>query len=69
MQTQQYVICWPSEIDSYTFASRTSIVSEFQLEKELDSPTGQKTRGGFMYALYDLLFLTYFDWFNPSVKN
>jgi hypothetical protein len=39
------------------------------LENELDSPTGQHARGGFLYAIYEIFFLTYFSWFSPSVKN
>ena len=35
METQQYVVNWPQDLNSYTFAFDTSIVTKQQLEEEL----------------------------------
>ena len=51
MQNNTFIIHWPNTINSYTFASKSSIVSIESLEKELKSQYALRLRGGIIYTI------------------
>ena len=62
MQTA-FSIKWPTNLDNYTFASKTSIISAESLEAELSSMTSLRTRGGLWYHLKECIYLTKIEYF------
>lgn len=60
---------WPTSLDSYTFASETSIISGESLEEEMNSMTALRLRGGLWYNLKEILCLTKIGYFREVGDN
>ena len=42
---------WPDDLDHYTFATTSSIISKYDIDKTLTSDTATSTRQGVWYML------------------
>ena len=70
MRNNTFIIHWPDSIDSYTFASKSSIVSIESLEKELQSDVALRLRGGVIYTIREIFwFIGCTRFFKPKFKE
>ena len=60
LMTSAFIINWPENVETYTFASKTSIITPIVLETELNTDVALRTRGGFWYIFKEILCFTQF---------